>query len=78
MDIACLKNTGIYQVYSMARILHILKLRSKEMEQLKSCEILDELSKLGITSTAEAVEYLNEYSEYYSADRQKDEPAKKE
>jgi len=48
------------------------------MEPLKSCEILDELNKLGITSTAEAVEYLNEYSTYYSSAGKESEPAEKE
>jgi hypothetical protein len=34
------------------------------MVALKSCEILDELKKLGITSTSEAIQYINEYSSY--------------
>jgi len=36
-----------------------------EMVALKSCEILDELRKLGITSTSEAIQYINDYSSYY-------------
>ncbi len=35
------------------------------MVALKSCEILDELRKLGITSTSEAIQYINDYSSYY-------------
>jgi hypothetical protein len=62
----------------MAQILHIYYIRRKKMEPLKSCEILDELNKLGITSTAEAVEYLNEYSTYYSSAGKESEPAEKE
>ncbi len=37
-----------------------------EMVALKSCEILDELRKLGITSTSEAIQYITEYSSYYT------------
>jgi len=37
-----------------------------EMVALKSCEILDELRKLGITSTSEAIQYINDYASYYT------------
>ncbi len=36
------------------------------MVALSSCEILDELSKLGIKTPAELIEFLEEYSEYYT------------
>ena len=36
------------------------------MVTLSSCEILDELSKLGIKTPAELIEFLEEYSEYYT------------
>jgi len=34
------------------------------MVALKSCEILDELKKLGITTTADIIQYLRDYTEY--------------
>jgi len=36
------------------------------MVALSSCEILDELSKLGIKTPAELIEFLEEYSDYYT------------
>ncbi len=36
------------------------------MTALSSCEILDELNKLGIKTSAEMIQYLIEYSAYYS------------
>lgn len=38
------------------------------MVTLKSCEILDELRKLGITATADIVQYLRDYTAYSSPD----------
>lgn len=38
------------------------------MVALKSCEILDELRKLGITSILEAIQYIKDYSSYYTPD----------
>ena len=37
-----------------------------EMTALKSCEILDELEKLGITTSSELIQYLVEYTAYYT------------
>ncbi len=36
------------------------------MVALSSCEILDELSKFGIKTPAELIEFLEEYSDYYT------------
>ncbi len=36
------------------------------MESLKSCEILDELGKFGITPSPELIQYVLEYASYYS------------
>jgi phage-related holin len=36
------------------------------MVALSSCEILDELSKLGIKTPAELIEFLEEYADYYT------------
>jgi hypothetical protein len=36
----------------------------KEMENLRSCEILDELQKLGVDSPSEWLEYFKDYSDY--------------
>jgi len=44
------------------------------MVALKSCEILDELRKLGITATAEIIQYIKDYTSYYSPDNLKPEP----
>jgi hypothetical protein len=35
-----------------------------KMVNLKSCEILDELKKLGINKPSDAIEYLREYTDY--------------
>lgn len=35
------------------------------MVTLKSCEIIDELKKLGVHTPAEIIELLSEYSDYY-------------
>lgn len=37
-----------------------------EMVSLTSCEILDELKKLGIYTSSEMIQYVIEYSAYYS------------
>lgn len=34
------------------------------MVALKSCEILDELKKLGITTTSDIIQYLRDYTAY--------------
>jgi len=36
------------------------------MVSLKSCEILDELKKLGISSTSDIIQYLRDYTAYSS------------
>jgi hypothetical protein len=36
------------------------------MVALKSCEIIDELKKLGITSTTDIIQYLRDYTVYSS------------
>jgi len=36
------------------------------MVALKSCEILDELKKLGITATTDIIQYLRDYTAYSS------------
>jgi hypothetical protein len=36
------------------------------MVALSSCEILDELNKLGIITPAELIEFLKEYADYYT------------
>jgi hypothetical protein len=36
------------------------------MVALKSCEILDELKKLGITATTDIIQYLRDYMAYSS------------
>jgi hypothetical protein len=47
----------------------------EQMVALKSCEILDELQKLGITATtAEVIQYLSDYTTYYSSDQLISEP----
>jgi hypothetical protein len=38
----------------------------KKMVVLKSCEILDELKKLGIDLPSDIIEYLEEYTAYSS------------
>jgi len=43
-----------------------LKLQEAEMTTLKSCEILDELKKLGIDRPSDILEYLSEYTDYCS------------
>lgn len=36
------------------------------MVTLSSCEILDELKKLGIKTPTELIEFLEEYADYYT------------
>ncbi len=36
------------------------------MVALSSCEILDELNKLGIKTSADLIEFLEEYAAYYT------------
>ncbi len=36
------------------------------MVTLSSCEILDELGKLGIKTPVELIEFLEEYADYYT------------
>ena len=36
------------------------------MVSLSSCEILDELSKFGIKTPSELIEFLKEYADYYT------------
>ncbi len=36
------------------------------MVALSSCEILDELGKLGIKTPVELIEFLEEYADYYT------------
>jgi hypothetical protein len=49
----------------MAPILLYIKIRGN-MVALKSCEILDELKKLGITTTTDIIQYLRDYAAYSS------------
>jgi len=44
------------------------------MTNLKSCEILDELRKLGINKPSDALEYLQEYTDYCLCQDENDEP----
>jgi len=44
----------------------ILSRQEAEMVALRSCEILDELKKLGIELPSDLIEYISEYSEYCS------------
>jgi hypothetical protein len=37
-----------------------------EMVSLSSCEILDELKKLGVQTSSELIQYVIEYTAYYS------------
>ena len=43
-----------------------LILKEADVTSLTSCEIFDELTKLGIKTSAEMIEYAIEYSAYYS------------
>ena len=36
------------------------------MVTLSSCEILDELNKLGVKTPADLIEFLEEYADYYT------------
>ena len=49
----------------MAQIL-LFQGQEGNLVALKSCEILDELRKLGITATADVIQYLRDYTTYYS------------
>jgi len=49
----------------MALILHVI-IHEASMVSLKSCEILDELKKLGITTTTDIIQYLRDYTAYSS------------
>jgi len=42
-----------------------INLSGDMMVALTSCEILDELSKLGIKTPSELIEFLEEYADYY-------------
>jgi hypothetical protein len=44
------------------------------MTNLKSCEILDELKKLGIELPSDVIEYLREYTAYCSCHDKKGKP----
>ena len=44
------------------------------MVALKSCEILDELKKLGITTTTDIIQYLSDYTAYCSPECLQSEP----
>lgn len=46
--------------------MHRILIRKTEMVALMSCEILDGLKKLGINPSAELIEYVIEYTAYYS------------
>lgn len=52
--------------FSLARNVHYLILKEADMTSLTSCEILDELKKLGIMTSDEMLQYAIEYSAYYS------------
>ena len=43
-----------------------IKLSGDTMVTLSSCEILDELSKFGIKTPSELIEFLEEYADYYT------------
>ena len=45
--------------------MHLEK-QEAEMVALTSCEILDELEKLGITTSSELIQYVIEYATYFA------------